>query len=228
VPSFRAGSATAEATAANATYTAPAGLADGDWIYITHLEYSGSTSQPPTPTPPAGFTAPTGTWPIDQTDASGFHENIWLWRKKASGESGNYVVTHASCVRRGTIFAASGADGTTPEQGVTQNHGTGTTTTFLGITTTADSCLIVVSGEDNNDKGLNLTAPTGTTPTFTEQVDDNHGEYLASGILSPAGATGNKTMTNNSNVAAPWLAVMLAIQPPAGIVTAPRRMPLSM
>jgi hypothetical protein len=84
----------------------------------------------------------------------------------------------------------------------TQNVGTNSSTyTFLGVTTTVDSTLVMLFGSDWNDTANNLTPPTGTTPTFTEQVDIA-GEYLATGVLSPAGATGNKTMTNNSAAAA--------------------------
>ena len=192
------GSATniVEQTTVDTTYTAPSGITNGDLLLIWHFEFLATT--PPTPTAPAGFTLVPGTWPLVGTT----QQSTWLWYKIASGESGNYTVSHASCVNRGIMIRVTGADTTTPfSPSPTLNKGTtGTTSTFTGLTTTVDNCLIMAVGADDNDTAANLTAPTGTTPTFTERVDDLHGEYLATGNLSPAGATGNKTMTNNSAI----------------------------
>jgi hypothetical protein len=211
---YATSSSVAEATAVNATYTAPTGIVDGDLLIICHFLFSATT--PVTPTAPSGFaTVPGVTWPL-AVAPTGANGHVWLWYKFASSESGNYVVTHASSVRRGIMARVTGADSSSPfTPAPTQNTATNSSTyTFLGVTTSVDSELIMLFGSDWNDTANNLTPPTGTTPTFTEQVDIA-GEYLATGNLSPAGATGNKTMANNSAAATTsgWLAVTVAVQP---------------
>lgn len=203
----------AEATAVNATYTAPTGITNGNLLLIWHFVYNGAGA-PVTPTPPTGFAAPAGAWPIHVV-VGAQQADSYLWYKIAASESGNYVVTHASSVRRGIMALVTGNHTTTPfEANPTLNSGTVTTTTFTGLTTAVDSELILVFGSDWNDTANNLTPPAGATPTFTEQVDIA-GEYLATGVLSPAGATGNKTMTNNSLAGDGWHGSMVAVQPPS-------------
>jgi hypothetical protein len=211
---YATSSTVTEATAANATYTAPTGIVDGDLLLIWQEFFSTGTVV--TPTPPAGFLVVPGvTWPLVVTP-TGATGHVWFWFKIASGESGNYTVTHASSVRRGKMVRVTGADTTAPFLPFpTQNVGTASTTyTFLGLTTVVANTLVMVFGSDWNDTANNLTAPTGTTPTFTERIDIP-GEYLATGVLATAGATGNKTMTNNSTAVAGsgWLASMVAVQP---------------
>lgn len=219
---FGTANSTAEATTVDTVYVAPASIANGDVLFIYHFELSLSLAAPPTPTAPAGFTLAPGTWPLVNTLNGATNARVWLWYKIASGESGNYTVTHTSCINRGIIARVTGANTADPfDPDPTQNTGTGVTTTFTGLTTTIDSCLEMAFGQDNNDKALNLTAPTGTTPTFTERIDDIHGNYLATGNLSPAAASGNKTMTNNSNAGQPWLAVLVSVQPSGAVVALP-------
>jgi hypothetical protein len=211
---YASSSTVTEATAANATFTAPSGIVDGDLLLIW-LELF-STGTVVTPTAPAGFAVVPGvTWPLVVTP-TGANANVWFWYKWAAAESGSYTVTHASSVRRGKMVRVTGADTTSPfTPAPTQNVGTSSTTyTYLGLTTAVDGTLVMLFGSDWNDTANNLTPPTGTTPTFTERIDIP-GEYLATGILSPAGATGNKTMTNNSTAVAGsgWLASMVAVQP---------------
>lgn len=220
---FGTSSSVTEATAVNCTYTAPASIANGDLLMIWHIMFlAGGT--PPTPTPPAGFSQVPGiTWPIN---VAGFtaadHITCWLWYKIAASESGNYTVTHTSSVRRGWMARITGANTTTPfapnptsNAGVAPTGNLPITSTFLGLTTSVDSELIMAIGTDWNDSANNLTPPAGSTPTFTERVDIG-GAYLATGLLSPAGATGNKTMTNNSGVNNPWATVLAAVQPSGG------------
>jgi hypothetical protein len=225
---FGSSSTLAEGTRSNSSYTAPAGL----W----HFEFLAAAGAPAA-TPPSGFAAvPGATWPAALTiGGNGFSQDFWY--KIASSESGNYATTHASCTTRGMIACVTGNDTGTPfipnpTQGSNPFSTSGTTTTFTGLTTTVNSELILCFASDDNDAGANLTAPAGTTPTFTEQVDDNHGNYLCTGVLSPAGATGNKTMTNNSTGGVGFFSSMVAVQPLTGaaavVVAAPRRMPLSL
>jgi hypothetical protein len=73
-----------------------------------------------------------------------------------------------------------------------------------------------------------LTAPTGTTPTFTERLDSSTTIiYVATGELAAAGATGNKTHTNsNTSGSSPWLTFMVAVESPGGGVTLAGRVSL--
>jgi hypothetical protein len=217
--SFGSSTSSAETAAANTTYTAPSSIVDGDLLLIWHYEFANSPTAPEVTapaTPPAGFSAVPGTtWPQAQAASDNVKTAQWFWYKIASGESGNYTVTHNSIIKRGIMARATGNDTSNPfAPNPTFNKGTVTTTTFLGLTTTVDSCLIMAFGSDDNDNAANLTPPTGSTPTFTERVDIG-GEYLATGILSPAGATGDKTMTNNSLTTYPFLASLVSVQSPA-------------
>jgi len=209
----------AEATTVDSVYVAPTGITDGDLLINWHFEFSPSAGAPPTPTAPAGFsTVPGPTWPLANAN-NGTAIRQWAWYKIASSESGNYTVTHSSCVNRGMMLRVTGADTSTPfSPNATSNTGTGTTSTFTGLTTSVNNCFVLALMSDNNDNGANLTAPAQTPPTFTERIDDNHGNYLAAGTMVTAGATGTPTMTNNSGAAQGWFAVLMSIQPSAATV----------
>ena len=192
----------------NTTVTAPAGIQDGDvLIFFLFIAISGT---PPTPTAPAGFTAITG-FPSIQFGLSGFNGRIYGWSKVAASESGNYTATHSNASSQGLMLAASVTAGQTPAVQATTNTGTGTTTTALGITTVADGDLVVFIGTDWGTTTNNLTAPSGSTPTFTERVDVAPLIYMATGNLATAGATGNKTQTNNSSGTDPWSGSLIGI-----------------
>src|SRR4051794_10003191 len=98
---YGSSSLVAEATAANATFTAPTGIADGDTLLICEFLFNGSGA-PPTPTPPTGFVQAPGTWPLHLVVGAA-QADVYLWWKTAASESGNYTVTHASSVRRGVM-----------------------------------------------------------------------------------------------------------------------------
>lgn len=203
---FGSSNVLAEGTRANSTYTAPSSIADGDVLLIWHFEFNSGGY--PTPTPPTGFaTVPSGSWPM--FNSADYAQ--WLWYKVASGESGNYTVTHTSAVTRGIVARITGANTTSPfAPNATQNGGNGTTTTYTGLTTTVDQELILLFGSDDNDNS-NTYAVTGYTLQATTP-----GECLLTKTLTPAGATGSPTMTNNSNPGTPWFGVMVAMQPAAG------------
>jgi hypothetical protein len=68
------------------------------------------------------------------------------------------------------------------------------------------------------DFAVNLAAPAGTTPTFTERFEDTgHELYVADGVLSPASATGNKTHANNNQSGSPWMGSLIAISAASGV-----------
>jgi hypothetical protein len=212
-------SSTTWASRTNTTITAPSGITDGDLLLLFHVIGTGT---PPTQTPPAGFTALPGTWPQTITE-SGYSMAARAWYKIASGESGNYTVTHiapagAFGACQGAMVRISGADTSspfTPSPTVNLQQGLGgseASTTFTGLTTTVDGTLILLFGWDWADTSNNLTPPTGTTPSFTERMDTTV-SYVATGVLATAGATGNKTMANNAGTGSPWGALMVAVAP---------------
>lgn len=206
---YGTGSVLAEATTVDSVFTAPASIADGD-LLIIWLILILSGGAPPTPTPPTGFTAPAGTWPITGTFST-FQYAQYVWTKVASGESGNYTVSHGSCVNRGIMARITGADTTTPiTPNPTQNSGTGATSTFTGLTTSVANELVILLGSDDNDNS-NTYSVSGYTLQATTP-----GECLLTATQVSAGATGNQTMTNNSSTGTPWFGVVLAVQPAAG------------
>lgn len=212
---FRSASNTTYANRTNTTITAPAGIQDGD-VLILAFGLAAATPGPAAPTAPSGFALVTGTWPIALTDTT-FDMDIRVYYKIASGESGDYTITHAAASSQGLMFAVSG--GTSAQPAATTNSATsGTTTTALGLTTSGNDALVAFIGFDWASTSNNLTAPSGSTPTFTERIDVAPLIYLATGVLSAAGATGNKTMTNNGSTSAntPWAGMLVAIEASGG------------
>ena len=220
---FRSGFGSTYASRTNNVLTAPAGIQNGDILIICFLIFNGSSS-PPTPTPPAGFVVVPGpTFPVNGGTSS-LHVHNFIWFKVASSESGNYTVTHTVATSQAWIGAYSGGNQSTPMvPNATSNTGTGTTTTALGLTTTINGSGIIFVAQDFGDNNNNLTAPSGTTPTFTKEFGATVGNgsggilFIADGALSPAGSTGNKTFTSNSNSTSPWAGflVTIAASPPA-------------
>lgn len=214
---YEAISNTTYASRTNTTIAA-AGLgtiADNDLLLLLFL--GGATTEAPDPTPPTGFTICPGAWPTEATGGS-FNVEYRAYYKYASGESGNYTVTHASASSQGAILRFSGAKlssafNPTPTTRVAADPAE-TDSTAPGLTTAADGTMIVWNGHSWGDTTTNLTPPTGTTPTFTERLDTLL-MYVATGVLTTAGATGDKTMANNSSGNSPWVASLIAIEPAA-------------
>jgi hypothetical protein len=217
MPAFRSASNGAYSAKVNTTVNAPAGIVDGDvLIFFLFIAISGT---PPTPTPPAGFTALAG-FPSAQFGLSGFNARVYAWWKIAASESGSYTATHSSASSQGSMLAVSGAHQTAPiDPNPTVNTGTGTTTTALGLTTDKDGDLLIFIGTDWGTTANNLTPPSGSTPTFTERQDVAL-TYIATGNLATAGATGNKTITNNSSATDPWSGSLIAVTGPDPAATA--------
>lgn len=211
---YRSSRSTTYATRTNTTITAPAGIQNNDVLII--LFGIGASGTPPAPAPPAGFNIITG-FPTTETDAGGFKVKTYAWYKIASGESGNYTITHSSAASQGYMAAVSGADIADPfHQNPTTNTGSGTVSTALGLTTPADNSLVIYLGSDWGDNSNALSPPTGTTPTFNERLDPGTVSgimYVADGVLASQGTTGNKTQSNNSNSGNPWMASLICVNP---------------
>jgi hypothetical protein len=203
------------ASRTNTVITAPATIVDGDLLLIYFIE-GGTTS--PTPTPPAGFTIVSGFPQTVGPDVSSFMVKHYCWVKTASSESGSYTITHTTTTTQAFMASYSNVDATTPiTPASTFNKlaAGSTTTTALGLTTPRDGSMVIFISQDWGDTNNTLVAPTGTTPTFTKEMWVSGGILLvADGVLATAGATGNKTATNNNTGGNSLGAgIMICIQP---------------
>lgn len=213
MPAVESLSNTTYALRTNTTITAPTGIANDDLLLLLFI--TAENVEAPDPTPPAGFTILPGAWPIDVTGGV-FNVEFRAYHKIASGETGDYTVTHVDTRSQGVMMRISGVDTTTPfSPNPTLNSGTADDTTASGLTTTVNNVMIVLAAFDWGDTANDLTPPTGTTPTFTEHLDVPL-TYVAAGVLATAGATGDKTMANNSTGVNPWGAALIAIAPASG------------
>ena len=205
---YRSSSVTTVASRTNTGATAPTGIVDGDALF---LFVTVALATPPAVTPPTGFSL-LPNFPISSASSGSIIVAASAYVKIASGESGNYTVTHATAYSQVYMAAFSAPNTATPfSPNPTVNTGTGTTTTMLGLTTTTDNSVVMTIDADWGDTSNALTPPSGTTPTFTERADQAPAIEVADGTLAIAGATGNKTMTNNSLAADPWLGFMFAL-----------------
>lgn len=211
---YRSSNYVAYGTRTNATVTAPAGVQNGDVILLFFLIGAGT---PPTPTPPSGFTALSG-FPVT-VSSGGFSVKNYCWYKVANGEPGSYTVSHSSASSEAYVVAVSGG-GTGSAPAATTNSGTKTTTTALSITTAAANAFVMFASQDWGDTANALSPPSGSTPTFTTRLNENGTGilFVADGVLAAAGATGNKSITNNSanSTASPWTGYLIKVESASG------------
>ena len=186
----RSSGVTTYATRTNTTIPAPAGIEDGDDLWLSFESFISGIQ--------LGVTLPSGFALIDGTDfpheinpAGGDTMALRIAHKVASGEAGDYTLTHGSMTTQGCILCVSGGDNAVPAY--TIQPGGGATVTALSITPVADNSLVIFVGA-HYDGITTTTPPAGTTPTFTEYLDGVI-MYVAAGVLTPAGATGDKAVT---------------------------------
>jgi hypothetical protein len=208
-------------TRTNTVFTAPPGITNGDLLVIL---MSAGAAAAVTVTPPSGWSTLSGGPLIVNSKADPWTQRGYVFYKVASGESGNYTTSHSSAATDGIIIRFTGADTTTPFNPTqTTSSGSGTTTSWTGLTTAVDGSGVVAFSIAWDGQGG--SAPTGTTPTFTEQFDGGTTgtSYVADGVLATAGATGTKTNTNNNTGGAgsPWAASLIAIAAGAAATGAP-------
>ncbi len=215
---FRSIANTTYASRTNTTVTKPTGLTAGDlmlWAQVT-----ATTTEAVNPTFPANWTeiAPTG-YPIDVADG-GFNLEMRCAYKIADADDAaatNFTASHSSSSSQGAIACWSGVDqttplDTTPTQNQKQGGVNGADTIATGLTTATNGACVIVWGCDWADTSNNLSAPSGTTPTFTERLDVVL-MHMFEGNLTTAGATGNKTFANNADTSSPWGVFMIALRP---------------
>lgn len=201
---YRSHSNTTYATRTNTTITAPSGITDGDILLLFFFGFNLTSV-----TLPTGFTQLSGS-PVN--NAGPF--STYIAYKVASGESGDYTVTHGSLSTQGAIVVVSGGDTTNPPT-CTFNTGTGSTSTALAVTLSAANGLVVFAGAGWDGYGSS-NPPSGTTPTFTERVDTGE-MYLATGPWASSGSTGDKSqLPNGSNFGNPWTAMLVKVEVSGG------------
>jgi hypothetical protein len=181
---------TTYAARTNTTVTAPSGIANDDILFLVMFLFGSGI----TPTPPTGFTAVGAPWPFTYSNDAA--AKSYAWWKRAASESGSYVATHASASTQAAIVRLTGriASGTPIEALSGQQDGTATANTTLPTITTLTDAADIIGVATGYSSIAGSTVPTGTTPTFTEQFDSTILQ-VATGALSPAGATGAKTWT---------------------------------
>lgn len=210
---FRSGSQVDYANRTNTIITAPAGIEDNDGLLIIFEIGALNPPGPPTPPPPAGFSILTG-FPLTRADSNGFTVDTYAWQKIASGEAGDYTVTHAAASSNAYMLAASGANQVTPiSPNPTTATGLGDTSTAPSITTAIDNSLIVYFCSKWNFPGI--TPPGGVTPTLTTRLDGTTTLlFVSTGVLAAQGATGAKIATGLPNTPTePWATGLIAIRP---------------
>jgi hypothetical protein len=197
----------------NTTVSAPSGVTSGDIVLLFFLLGNAS---PPTPTPPAGFTILSG-FPVTVSQG-GFSVKNYCWYKVAGSEPANYTITHSSSSSEAYVVAVSGGDtGSAPSATTNPNDiPGGHTTTALSITTSTNNSFVMFVNQDWGDTANALSPPTGTTPTFTTRLNENGTGilFVADGVLATAGATGNKSISNNntSGGSSPWSGYLIEVE----------------
>lgn len=205
--SFGALSTTTWAQRTNTTVDAPAGVQNGN-VLLLGLVLGDPAGPPSAPTLPSGFQVISG--PASVADPSSFTATRRLAWKVASNEPSSYLIEHAALFSQAVVLSATSAASSTPV--VTDNNGLNNITTALDVTTPTDDSLVVFFVHNWNLYG-GADPPAGTTPTFTERLDQATSLfYVATGELATAGPTGNKTHDNlNVNASDPWAAWLVAI-----------------
>jgi hypothetical protein len=208
---------TTYASRTNTTVTAPSGITDGDVMLALML--TGAAPEAPDFTEPAGWTL---IGSRSDVTAGGFNVEMGVYIKVASGESGDYTWTHSSASSQGAIAVFRGVDTTTPQDATsTLNSASGatqSTTTFTGLTTATDGAWIVGLAHDFADATADRTPPTG----MTERVEVNPLIYICTEEITTAGATGNRSYTNNNTSGGgddAWAARLVALRPAAAGTT---------
>jgi len=192
--------AIAGGTRTNTSLTIPASSAEGA-VAIVSLYVE--TDVPPTP--PEGFSEI-----LAINHASHTQQQRIYWARFIASKGGDTATwQHASTWSAAVMIVWDDASETVNPWTGTGNQGTDSTAEALGVT------------PDGNDAGINYlvgawggwgaSAPTGSTPTFTERYDANTNVYAATGVLATAAATGDKDSTDAGG-ADEWTAALAVVE----------------
>lgn len=191
----------------NTVIPAPANIQNND--VLTLLLYSETISAA---TPPAGFTAFTNLGPLAfPVDAA----RLWVWRKVASGESGDYTVTHPNAFTNAVMLVHRNVNVANVEDvAPSTNSATANpvhTANSVNIATIGSRIIFVSAAF--NFISVDRTPPAGFAERFDSQTADPNGFglYVADGVALNLGATGNKSVANNAS-ANDWVASLIALR----------------
>jgi len=202
-PAFGSDS-TASGAADTIAISKPSGLAEGDFM-LAHIYRRTSGTQ---------IVAPEGWSLLGYSDSATADSALFVWYRfadaldaSASVSSYTFEVVYpngGNTDYRAWIGRFTNIDANSPIDAATFSQETATTAaTLADITTTADDAMVVaiIGAERTSASGtISFTAPTGTTPTYTEQDDGTatatwFGSATYTGVLATAGATGTKDVT---------------------------------
>lgn len=209
--SHRSKSSVLTGTRTNTVVPAPADIQNGDLLELSlYIETL-------TATPPAGFTAFTGLGPLV------FPVNnarLYKWWKRADGEVGDYTITHASAVTNALMNAYPGVVLVGSPEDVTPSINSGNANPIITATginvRTPGSMLIWTAGFWNVPPDRPIQPP-GVTPLFIERFNvhdnvDKWGLQASDGVVSLAGATGDKAGTKGPTID-DWVVALIALTP---------------
>lgn len=226
---YRSHTSLALGTRVNSTLLVPAGIAAGD-ILVGLVETGGASAVAASP-PDSSWTAITGMGASLSVTLGGWTMRIYGWWKEATGsEPANYTFTHVSGSTEAVLYccSTSGATYTDPTGNPVPSTTNALTVqpagteTAVGITTTEASSLVIATWSVWDGVGTSATPPAGTTPTFTERYDPGAAGlvYSCTGVMSSAGATGDKTINTANASTNPFLAALVAVAGPMTPLTA--------
>jgi hypothetical protein len=191
----------------DATYVAPAGIANGNFLVIAGMwgKLGGVVV-----TPPTNWIEFAGS-PLNVMDPPDtFVASLRIYGKLANNEVGNYQFTHDSASTEGVIMRFTGLASSPVSPNPTVNFGTGTTSTALGLTAAPGSDVLYITIAWDGQGG---PVPAGATPTFIERLNGGN-VYVATGNFAAGGPTGDKSNANGNAVGNEWAAVLAALAPP--------------
>lgn len=196
--SFISQSTVAPNGATDGTFTAPATIQNDDILVILY-----EIEDDVIPTPPAGFTQWFNINHASQT------LNFYAWWKRASSESGSYLVDHVSTWRAGWMGCFRGRKTTGDPADVDQSENTGnsTTPTALGVTVSQADVDIIYGLASYLVMGVG-TPPTGYTERYDPASDGTI--YVATHNVG-AGATGNQARSAISSTH--WITSLITLAP---------------
>lgn len=201
--------------------TLPAGLVDGDWLFLVV-----SSANEPVATPAGWAIEPPAPLGSGTAGAIGGHRLSLFRRVFATGvtapsvaDSGNYTAAR--------IFAVRGADTVNVVNSGYDPGGTGSDPVAAAITTTVANCLVLLIGECDRDIASSNTqflvplAPSVDGAAMTEIIDDHTSQGAGGGIAvawavkTTAGAIADTTFRFGSNLL-PSHHIHMALAPASG------------
>lgn len=176
------------ASRTDTTITAPVDIQDGDWLAIVFIIFNNAPQVPPY-TPPTDFNSLGAPFPLAVISDDLV---VDLFVKEAAAEAGDYTITHISSFTTAYMLVVRGSTG--PADFSTIISDVSNTFDIPTVTSINDDSLVLLWGQSSNFGGA--VTPPGSPPVFDERFDSGLSLlYAATGIMSPPGATGDKTIT---------------------------------